>query len=350
MAAKTPFESAILFAQSALSATPVIILGSGASAAHDVPGMGPLAKHLASLTLPIDWTIEEVKEWNVFLANLGKGQDLETALGAVRPTRRQNEFVADETRTFLFPSDRKALVSLLSDRRHLPLARLYKHLFTSTHKTLHVVTPNYDRLAEYAADAVELAVFTGFNHGHLQLRVKDVDARLMGNGQRVRTVCVWKVHGSLDWFHDADDRIVAMPQMELTPAGFAPLMITPGVEKYRLAHSEPFRTIFTCSDAALEGARSYLCVGYGFNDEHLQTKLVERCDTDSVPLMVVTHGLTPTAKAFLKGGKCRRYLAIEAASTGSRFYTHEHPDGFDVPDWEAWKLAEFLDMTIGEQA
>lgn len=350
MAAKTPIESAILFAQSALSSTPVIILGSGASAAHGVPGMASLAKHLASLSPPVGWTIAENNEWNAFLANLANGDDLETALGAVRPTRRQNEFVAEATRTFLFPSDRDALGSLIADRRHLPLSRLYKHLFTSTHKTLHVVTPNYDRLAEYAADAVEFAVFTGFNHGHLQLRAKEADARLVTNGQQVRTVKVWKVHGSLDWFHDAADRIIALPQMEHTPAGFAPLMITPGVEKYRLAHGEPFRTIFTCSDTALEGARSYLCVGYGFNDEHLQTKLVERCDTDSVPLVVVTQGLTDMAKAFLKGGKCRRYLAIEAADPGSRFYTHEHPDGFDVPHWEAWQLSAFLDMTIGAQA
>lgn len=350
MAAKTPIESAILFAQSALSATPVIILGSGASAAHGVPGMYPLGQHLASLSVPHGWISDEIEEWDAFLANLSKGDDLESALGAVRPTRRQNEFVAEATRTFLFPSDRAALVSLISDRRHLPLSRLYKHLFTSTHKTLNVVTPNYDRLAEYAADAVEFSVFTGFNHGHMQLRAKEADVRQMANSQKARTVNVWKVHGSLDWFHDADDRIIALPQMEQTPAGFAPLMITPGVEKYRLAHGEPFRTIFTCSDTALEGARSYLCVGYGFNDEHLQTKLVERCDTDSVPLVVITRDLTNSAKAFLKGGKCRRYLAVEADGPGSRFYTHEYPDGFDVPDREAWKLNEFLDMTIGVQA
>lgn len=328
----------------------MIILGSGASAAHGVPGMDWLGKHLASLSVPAAWSTGEVDEWNGFLANLAKGDDLETALGAVRPSPRQNQFVAEATRTFLFPSDRQTLVGLISDRRHLPLSRLYKHLFTSTHKTLNVVTPNYDRLAEYAADAVEFAVFTGFNHGHLQLRAREADTRLMSNGQQVRTVKVWKVHGSLDWFQDADGGISALPQMEHTPAGFTPLMITPGLEKYRLAHGEPFRTIFTCSDTALESARSYLCVGYGFNDEHLQTKLVERCNTDSVPLVVVTRDLTDTAKAFLKGGKCRKYLAIEAAGSGSRFYTHEHPDGFDVPHLEAWRLCAFLDMTIGVQA
>ncbi|MGY4408091.1 hypothetical protein [Bradyrhizobium sp. USDA 3315] len=76
-------------------------------------------------------------------------------------------------------------------------------------------------------------------------------------------------------------------------------MITPGIDKYRLTHSEPFRTI----------------VGYGFNDEHVQIKFIERCDRDSVPLVVLTKELTASAKAFLASGRCRRYLAIE----GGRF-------------------------------
>ena len=42
MAVKSPAEAAPEFAQVALSLAPVIILGSGASAAHGVPGMWAL--------------------------------------------------------------------------------------------------------------------------------------------------------------------------------------------------------------------------------------------------------------------------------------------------------------------
>ncbi|WP_170971257.1 hypothetical protein [Mesorhizobium sp. GR13] len=52
MAAKSVAEIAQEFAQGALSATPVIILGSGASAAHGVPGMGALAAHLTDAVPP----------------------------------------------------------------------------------------------------------------------------------------------------------------------------------------------------------------------------------------------------------------------------------------------------------
>ncbi|WFU71330.1 hypothetical protein [Bradyrhizobium sp. CB2312] len=108
-----------------------------------------------------------------------------------------------------------------------------------------------------------------------------------------------------------------MPEV---PAGYSPLMITPGIDKYRLTHGEPFRTILGCSDAALENARAYFCVGYGFNDEHLQTKLIERCDRDSVPLVVITKELTTSARTFLGGGRCRRYLAIEEGTMGARLH------------------------------
>lgn len=348
MAAKTAFEVAREFAQGALNTTPVIILGSGASAAHGVPGMWPLATHLAGSVTPGTWTPEEMAEWDRFLGRLTGGDDLESALQAVRMSDHQTNFVAEQTRTFLLPSDLAVLMTLLSDRRSLPLSRLFKHLSSSTHRTVHVVTPNYDRLAEYAADAADYSTFTGFTQGHVQTRTKLEESRggVAARRDQPRTVCVWKVHGSLDWFQGGS-QIVGVRSAAATPAGFTPLMITPGIDKYRLTHGEPFRSIFACADKALEEARAYFCVGYGFNDEHVQTKLVERCEHDAVPLLVITKELTPTAKAFLKGGRCRRYLALEDGGGGSRAYTHDQPDGFDIPGEAIWSLDKFLDMTIG---
>ncbi len=348
MLVKSAAEVAQEFAQAALSKAPVIILGSGASAAYGLPGMGALAAHLAGATPPTKWTAEEKGEWAKFLTSLTAGHDLESALQAVRPSERQTHFIAAETRRFLLPSDLAVLQSLLANRRSLPLSRLYRHLFDSTHNDLHVVTPNYDRLAEYAADAADCSTFTGFNYGYLQSRVRHIDTRIVVNRQVTRTVSVWKVHGSLDWFQDAAGQIVGVRSALDIPAGYTPLMVTPGIDKYRLTHGEPFRTILTCSDRALENARAYFCVGYGFNDEHVQTKLIEGCQ-DSVPLVVVTKELTPAAKAFLNGGRCLRYLAIEDGPAGARAYTHNSPNGFDL-DQPLWQLDRFLDHMIGVTA
>lgn len=123
-------------------------------------------------------------------------------------------------------------------------------------------------------------------------------------------------------------------------------MVTPGLDKYRLTHTEPFRTIIGCADAALEAARAYLCVGYGFNDQHLQEKLVERCGRDRVPLVILAKVLSPAAKALLTGGRCRRYVAFEECGEGATAYTHDVPDGFFI-ERPVWRLDVFLDFTIG---
>ena len=349
MPAKSSVEIAQEFAQRTLSATPVIILGSGASAVHGVPGMGALATHLTAAAPPATWTTDENREWDAFLTHLKSGTDLESALQAVRPTERQTHLIASATREFLLPSDLAVLSALLTDRHHLALSRLYRHLFDSTHTTLHVVTPNYDRLAEYAADAADVSSFNGFNYGYLQSRARESQTRITIRGRETRTVAVWKVHGSLDWFQNSARQIVGIRSALAVPADYTPLMITPGIDKYRLTHGEPFRTILACADNALENARAYFCVGYGFNDEHVQTKLIERCDLDSTPLVVITKELTPTAKTFLASGRCRGYLAIEDGPAGARAYMHDSPAGFDI-DKPLWRLDKFLDHVTGPMA
>jgi hypothetical protein len=314
--------------------------------------MWPLAAHLDALSIPADWETGEQDEWQAFTDNIGRGTDLEAALQAVRLTDRQTAYVAEATRTLLLPEDERVFLEVLLDRRALPLTRLFKHLFSSTHRTIDVITPNYDRLAEYAADAGEFAHHTGFSSGYLQSRPRSGAANpAAATGDFRRTVRVWKVHGSLDWFHDGHAQIVGVRVGRDTPPGFHPLMITPGIDKYRLTHTEPFRTIFSCSDAALENARSYFCVGYGFNDQHVQEKLVERCDAESVPIVVITKTLSDTARTFLTSGRCRKYLALEENGVGgTRAYTHEVPDGTDLPGHPAWTLPAFLDLTLGIDA
>lgn len=352
MAAKTELDAIVEFAQATLALTPVIILGSGASAAHGIPGMWPLAAHLGALSVPVDWQAVERDEWQNFTDRLAAGTDLEAALQAVRLSDRQTAHVAEATRTLLLPDDERVFLRALADRRALPLTRLFKYLFTSTHRTIDVITPNYDRLAEYAADAGEFGHYTGFTAGYLQSRPKASASRpAYAAGETGRTVRVWKVHGSLDWFHDSQGQIVGIRVGRDTPPGFQPLMITPGIDKYRLTHTEPFRTIFTCSDAALESARSYFCVGYGFNDPHVQEKLVERCDAESVPIIVITKDLSDTARAFLTSGRCRKYLALEEGGVdGARAYTPDVPGGVNLPGPAIWTLPTFLDFTLGIDA
>lgn len=350
MAAKTPFEVVQELAQNVISLAPVIVLGSGASAAHGVPGMWKLGDHLRTVPASTAWGNEENNEWKAFCDAIDKGVDLEAALGRARLSELQTNTVVQSTRDFLLPSDLKAFNAVLANRQLFPLSRLYQRLFTSTHRTIEVVTTNYDRIGEYAADAAGYMHFTGFEYGHLQHRAKDPTLRLVNGSQQTRTVCVWKVHGSLDWFRDDQNQIIGARACLDTPPGFTPVMVTPGIDKYRITHGEPFRTIFTCADGALENARAYLCIGYGFNDEHVQPKLIERCELSSTPLLIITKELTPTTKQFLGRGRCKRYLALEECPSGTRAFYNEEPAGIELPGQPVWQFGAFLEHLIGVTA
>ena len=60
--------------------SPVIILGSGASAAFGMSGMWKLAEHLMTYVEVSDLTDNEQISWASFCTELKKGADLETAL------------------------------------------------------------------------------------------------------------------------------------------------------------------------------------------------------------------------------------------------------------------------------
>ncbi|WP_211300713.1 SIR2 family protein [Simplicispira suum] len=343
--AKTPLDFAQLMAQECISKAPVIILGSGASAAYGIPGMPALRARLLATPAPVDATDADSLAWDSFKEHL-KTVDLETALTEFRLSETMTRHVVIATWEFLAPSDASVFEKLLEDRTLFPLTRLFRHLFASIHNSIDVVTPNYDLLAEYAADAGEICHYTGFGYGHLRLRTKESLPKIYLGKTVARTVNVWKVHGSFDWFRDKAGVVMALPGTGRRPADLEPVIVTPGIEKYRLTHDEPFLSIKQGADLALQSARAYFCVGYGFNDPHMQTKLVERCRAEPVPLVLITKEITPTAKAFLKSGQCKHYMALEESGTGCRLYSTTFPDGVDIPGQSLWSLDKFLTMVI----
>lgn len=52
---------------------------------------------------------------------------------------------------------------------------------------------------------------------------------------RERTVDIWKVHGSLDWFVDKNETIISVPMTRKIPEGFRPLVVPQG-KKNTAAH------------------------------------------------------------------------------------------------------------------
>ena len=328
-------------AQDYYSKAPAIILGSGASAAHGLSGMGALAKYLVANVDASDLSDEEKEAWRIFCKTLAEGVDLETALHKVAVSEKLTARIIKSTWTLINREDGQVFQKSLQDQSMFPLSRLLGHMFKSSLKMINVVTTNYDRLAEYACETEKIHHYTGFSYGFFRHLSSPTEITFP------RRVNIWKVHGSLDWFKSPLEDIVALSVMDEVPERYEPQIVTPGTQKYQRTHLEPYRSIINNADQAIAAANSYLCVGYGFNDEHIQPKLMTRCIRQNIPITIITYSLSEAAKRLIIDGKAQNYLAIERGATDaqSRIYSSLKKDPLTV-DENFWSLSGYLSLIL----
>lgn len=321
--------------------TPVIILGSGASAAFDMSGMWGLSQHLIDTIETEDLTEADICSWQKLCELLQDNIDLETALHRVSLSPELTNRVVLSTWRLLVPQDMAVFEKSLSDSGLFPLGLLLKHMLRSTTKQINIITTNYDRLAEYACEQENIHHYSGFSHGYRGSLVKKDYLKCS------RQVNIWKVHGSLGWFVNKQGVIVSLGNVHSIPEGLTPLIVTPGIEKYRNTHKEPYKTTIHEADDVIDAASSYLCIGFGFNDDHIQEKLVNRCAKDDATIIVVTHKLSFSAKKFLFGEGSNRYLAIEAHEDDKKslIYSSAFEDSIEV-EGDYWSLNGFLKLIM----
>lgn len=326
-------------AQDYYQVTPVIILGSGASSAFGMSGMWKLSQHLISDVSSDDFSPSNQESWKNFCDLLNDDVDLETALHRIPLSTELTERIVLSTWGLLTPEDLAVFDRSLTTNNLFPLGKLLRHMFRSTLSDINIITPNYDRLAEYACEQENIHHYCGFSHGYRKTLVERDYLKCK------RQVNIWKVHGSLDWFIDDKGVIFSVTNVKNIPSGLIPLIVTPGIDKYRNTHKEPYKSAIHESDNVIDAAKSYLCIGFGFNDEHIQEKLVNRCAKKDAKIIVVTHKLSDAAKKFLFGGNVESYLAIESGSSNdeSIVYSSLQKDPMTV-NGNYWSLDGFLKL------
>ncbi|CAB1058355.1 FIG036446: hypothetical protein [Olavius sp. associated proteobacterium Delta 1] len=330
-------------AQRFLSERPVVVLGTGATIPHGLPSMTTLADLLlADIT-------DHPEGWDAFAERLNETKDLEQALHDVPLPQETVEILVHRTWEIVSAKDIEFYEQLLKGGVSFPLTNLFGYLLRTADAHLRVVTTNYDRVAEYAANAVGAYASTGVTAGWLQRFVAtSVNAERAPSPGFEGLVTILKVHGSLDWFRDATADVVAVPIAQTVPDDMKPLVVTPGVSKYKEVHKDPFRTVMSAADMVLRRSTCYVCIGYGFNDEHVQPVLVSRVMKDDVPLIVVTKELTEqTRNAFLNEPP-KRFLFVEEAPRGTKVYTPDDPSGVLLDGVSVWQLQDFMNMITGE--
>lgn len=322
---------------------PLIILGSGASVPFRLPSMWTLGEHLKS---SISFTDpDDIKQFEIFKETLNKVKDLESTLLQIQLRPNVLEKIIYETWSLVNRHDIEAFEQLLEGKTEFPLAELTTHLLESAQRKVSIVTTNYDRLAEYAASFSNAFICTGFSQnfvGHFSKSIHQQDLTKL-NGFKGQ-VNIWKVHGSLDWFKSEQESDRQLPYRTTIPINHKPLIVTPGLSKYYETQLEPFRTIFTEADNEIEKATSYLCIGYGFNDIHVQPKLLAQIKSGK-PIIVITKELTPKTKQSIIDARCKHYILIEEANAkDTRIYSSTFSGEQIIPGVNYWSLSEYLNL------
>jgi hypothetical protein len=162
---------------------------------------------------------------------------------------------------------------------------------------------------------------------------------------RSRDVNLYKVHGSIDWFKNEDNQALFSSSIlgSSYSTNISPLIVTPGNGKYRETHNDPFRTVMSESDRALRRSSSYLCIGYGFNDEHIQPIIIEESNSNKKPIVIITKKITDKISGlFLGRALCNYIIVTEGPPNRTTIYYSK--DDVDSIIGDYWKISEFYKL------
>ena len=321
---------------------PLIILGSGASIPFGIPSMSELGEFLKN---NISFSeIEDQHQFDDFKSEFDKNKDLETTLLNIQLRDTVLDEIVCKTWSLINQKDIEFYEKLLQDNSLMSLSEFISYLLKTAQQKLTIVTTNYDRLAEYAASIANAFICNGFAqtyYGVFSTNIQKNDFRKT-NGYAGQ-VNLWKVHGSLDWFNK-DSIDYSFPMSRTIPQNYTPSIVTPGSTKYSMTHFEPYRTIFAEADTEILNARSILCIGYGFNDVHVQPKLIAQIKNGK-PIIVVTKELSAKTKEAIISNNCKNYILLEQAnSDDTRVYSSIFNDEQIIPNTNYWKLDEYLKL------
>ena len=335
-------------AQKYLSNKPVIILGSGATIPYGLPSMKQLSDELI---FRINFTKGNPNYdlWEKFKIDLISTNDLEKSLHNIELTNELFSLIVRHSWELISEKDFELYYSLLNNPHTNNFVGLLKYFLRTSSPRIDIITTNYDRFAEYSAELADANTYLGFTHGLIGRFVANLNENIkLHFPNRSSQVNIYKVHGSLDWFWDNNDIPVSIPLANKIPSGYKPSIVTPGVTKYRITHEDPFRTIMALSDQAIIKASSILCIGYGFNDEHIQPKLIKVVKEKAIPIIVITKVLSVAAKSILLNEFCKKILLIEEADNkSSKVYTNDYKDGFILDGYSLWKIENFNPLIMG---
>ena len=331
------YDALVKFVQEHFTDGLALVIGSGLSSAEDIPGMPALATQLSSRSTML--TGDSATHWKLIRAKLDDKKGLEAALQDHAPNEELEAWIVQETTGLLLPKEREIISAVLRGEHTLRLTTfLNKVLKPAT--GLPILTTNYDRLIEVACEMAGLHVDTtaiGQYAGTFDHK-KSCMGSCQGITSRGKTpvlshlprAIVLKPHGSFDWYKTNNDARRCSLDLDAER-----LIITPGLNKYRAGYNAPFDKHRDLANDYIKQAGRLLVVGYGFNDDHLQTHLLKRIQ-DGTPTLILNRSASLPVEQIAKTAPRCVLLSKPNAYAGVVMVTNGHqldqagPDLWDI--------------------
>lgn len=322
----------------------VTIVGSGLSCAEGLPGMAPLGEHL-NFRIPLLCDSEADRDlWNILSKKIQE-LGLEAAFLQHPPTPTLEKHITSETAKLIAEEEEKVIKSVFKKETALRFTSLLKHILKNNNG-IPIITTNYDRLIEIAAEEAGFGVdtlFTGNFSGHLNEKESKLgfckDVRLQNKrviyNYRDR-INLFKPHGSLDWYFRDDRPVRHSGNLDLPR-----LIITPGLNKFRNGYESPFDKHRERANTAIDLASRFLILGYGFNDDHLETHLTPQI-RQGRPTLLLTRSLSPNALQIVRNNQNVTSLSYATRDNQKGTLIHRQCEEQFIPNSEIWDLKSFV--------
>lgn len=275
--------------QQFLQLCPVIIWGSGATIPYGLPSMKDLKEKLKPE-----------------LGDIGENADLETELGKIEDSKLDD--IRKIIRSEVLKGDIACLKEYIQNSNYFePIIKMIRKFYNSHPCKIDIVTTNYDRVLEYALSKSDC----NFTDGFPGRALSKFNPKAFGKKDIINLI---KVHGSLNWFSDENNNMFYLP-CEHAPNELKCGMVLPASNKYDEVFQEPYRTLITNSDHVIEQAKSFLVVGFGFNDKHLTPKIDHRIRAD-IPIVIITKNATDSCNEKLNSAD--KYCLFEESANKTK--------------------------------
>lgn len=310
--------------------------------------MGELADHLRA-TIGAGLGVADQTAWTE-IVQLIKTKGLESALQERAPTAALESAISVTTGSMIADRERLVIASVFNGERQLRLTRLLGHMLKPS-SGLPIVTTNYDRLVEIAVEEAGIGadtMFVGRVVGSLNERESKLSFCRNVTYKKPNVTyhykpraLICKPHGSLDWYLRGDKPVCYAGDL----SDATRLIITPGKNKFRNGYESPFDHHRAKANDAIDRASRFLFLGYGFNDDHLETHLSPAIKGGK-PTLMLARTLTPNAAAIAQANA--NVMALEhhedagVAGTRLTFKTAQ----YFLPRLALWDVNSFIDEVL----